>query len=974
MMPRQGTMIADRYRLERKVGGGRVSAMWRVRDQVTDGTCAIKLLHRSMNDHPEALARFSLEDRLSRELTGDYFAERVGSGSWHSLRYIAWRWYEGECLRSLFERNPKQDVHTVYSIVQETCQALAIVHGAGYTHGDLKPENLFFAERSEKESARQLKLIGFGVASRLARPLLGAQARRTPGQIVGTPLYLSPDLILGRVPRGGQADLWALSVIVYEALTGRAPFLGSDLAEVLQKILDRQAPRPSAITNNLPATFDLWWQQALEQQFATAAELSAGLARALAPALRSSRTQRSASLPDRTAPGMEIVVPWAAHAGGGQQPGESPLVPAASSRAVAGSPVAGSPVAGSTIAGSPAPNSPAAASSLAANPVSGGLAPSRPAAVSRGASASPASPSGQARNGSPAQPLPGSTGAAMGSAASGPPALQPSSPVGSITALGVGRPQVSTPLVATVVSKADARPSAVPRASVAQDPARKPVAAKLSDEAAKAGTGTLVAGKAESTNGVASSAGTPAAGEASSAAAKTAPSLSRGDDASGPGKSAPGTPAPAGAAGATAASATVAASAAEPARSPGGNVPSANVTGANVTSTTVAGIGPAALTMMRALEAAASGAPAKIRVTAPDGERAVGPDSEKFSAVPSQLLGLGSRKTLVGIVPPARLGASSVPGAPSASAPAPATASRKTESMVIAGSPCKSIEVSAEGDDELPPSIAALRRPGSPTVPFPRPRAASRAMPWEIDPSAGDPPGRDTIPQSWRDRTGHTLRIVLTNPNHRPHLIAGIVVCAAAALVIFAAGRSPVAGTGVLGQATRSLEPPAPPAAAESPQRTGSRELPPSAATPAPRVDAVAPDPAPPGLQGEELAPGLVIPARSTTSEAPARGEPKPGASPAGTPAGARPSSPLPPSSPPASSPHPVSSAPPAPSPHAVPAPAGHPAPPGDARSTQPASPGTDLHGVAPRAAPKKLAPEPGAPPRPAGGDFDFGI
>src|SRR6476620_1393003 len=189
MMPRQGTMIADRYRLERKVGGGRVSAMWRVQDQVTDGTCAIKLLHRSMNDHPEALARFSLEDRLSRELTGEYFPERVGSGSWHSLRYIAWRWYEGECLRSLFERNPKQDVHTVYSIVQETCQALAVVHGAGYTHGDLKPENLFFAERSEKEkdSSRQLKLLGFGVASRLARPLLGAQARRTPGQIVGTP-------------------------------------------------------------------------------------------------------------------------------------------------------------------------------------------------------------------------------------------------------------------------------------------------------------------------------------------------------------------------------------------------------------------------------------------------------------------------------------------------------------------------------------------------------------------------------------------------------------------------------------------------------------------------------------------------------------------------------------------------------------------------------------------------------------------
>ncbi|HVZ33561.1 MAG TPA: hypothetical protein VG963_14115, partial [Polyangiaceae bacterium] len=200
MMPREGTLIAERYRLERKVGGGRVAATWLVQDQVTQARCAVKLLHRSMNEHAEALARFSLEDRLGRELTGAYFAERIGSGSWQSIRYIAWRWYDGECLRVLFERTPKQDAQTVNSVVQETCNALTAVHGAGYTHGDLKPENIFFAEGGEK--ARQLKLLGFGVASRLTQPLLGIQGRRTPGMIVGTPLYLSPDLILGRVPRG----------------------------------------------------------------------------------------------------------------------------------------------------------------------------------------------------------------------------------------------------------------------------------------------------------------------------------------------------------------------------------------------------------------------------------------------------------------------------------------------------------------------------------------------------------------------------------------------------------------------------------------------------------------------------------------------------------------------------------------------------------------------------------------------------
>ncbi len=314
MMPREGTVIADRYRLERKVGGGRVSAVWRVRDEISARACAIKILHRSMHKHPEALTRFSLEDRLARELSGPHFPERVGSGVWDGMRYIAWRWHEGESLRALFERNPKQDAPTVHSIIQESCQALAAVHAAGYAHGDLKPENIFFADRGESERSRQVKLFGFGVASRLSRPSAAGfgVGRRRPGEIVGTPLYLSPDLILGRVPNGGQADLWALAVIVYEALTGRAPFLGDDIGAVLQAILEKRAPRPTSVAENLPGSFDAWWAQALAQEFETPGEFASALARALAPALRSSHTQRSAALPERPAAASQDITPMPA--------------------------------------------------------------------------------------------------------------------------------------------------------------------------------------------------------------------------------------------------------------------------------------------------------------------------------------------------------------------------------------------------------------------------------------------------------------------------------------------------------------------------------------------------------------------------------------------------------------------------------------------------------------------------------------
>ncbi|MET0413096.1 MAG: serine/threonine-protein kinase [Polyangiaceae bacterium] len=294
MLPREGTMVADRYRLRRKVGGGRVAATWQVHDEQTKSLGVLKLLHRSMHNHPEALRRFSLEAQIARELTGPYFAERIDSGSWQSMRYIAWRWHQGECLRSRFERNPKQDAPTVHGVVKDVCEALGVVHAAGYAHADLKPENVFFAEGPEEPSS-QLKLLGFGVAFPEEPRKGGGSQRpqeRRQGHIVGTPLYMSPDMLRGDVPIGSKADLWSLGVIVYEALTGRVPFLGNDLEETLEVILARQSPRPSSVAD-VPATLDHWWARVTEQQFSSAQEFSNALSKALEPALRSSRTQRS---------------------------------------------------------------------------------------------------------------------------------------------------------------------------------------------------------------------------------------------------------------------------------------------------------------------------------------------------------------------------------------------------------------------------------------------------------------------------------------------------------------------------------------------------------------------------------------------------------------------------------------------------------------------------------------------------------
>src|SRR5690606_5720492 len=92
-----------------------------------------------------------------------------------------------------------------------------------------------------------------------------------------------------------------------EALTGRPPFLGGDIGAVLQAILEKRAPKPSSVADNLPESIDTWWAQALEEEFRSPSELAGALARALAPALRTSHTQRSASLPDRAPSALEAT-------------------------------------------------------------------------------------------------------------------------------------------------------------------------------------------------------------------------------------------------------------------------------------------------------------------------------------------------------------------------------------------------------------------------------------------------------------------------------------------------------------------------------------------------------------------------------------------------------------------------------------------------------------------------------------------
>jgi hypothetical protein len=430
-----------------------------------------------------------------------------------------------------------------------------------------------------------------------------------------------------------------------------------------------------------------------------------------------------------------------------------------------------------------------------------------------------------------------------------------------------------------------------------------------------------------------------------------------------------------------------------------------------VTSTTVAGIGPAAVSFLlgRPSPAASGNEPSGAPVTA---ERradhapgdAPADDANDFSplAPPLRDLGVGTRKTLVGIIPPSvaqpmatvasppAAAAASVPAATASPPPAAAPAAASTQSLVIAGTPCRSIDFPS--DDEAIDSVVPLRRLGNATVPFPRPRAAARsARAEEVHSDEMLPDAyRQQAPQSWRNRTHNTLRVVLTDPDHRPHLVAGLLVCSAAALVIFALGRSPVSGTGMLGQTTGSLSGPSaapaarpgaspPPAAAE--EASGKSPL--GAGTPAAaastgvevveQAEPAEPRRDGPALEGEEVAPGLVVPPRATPpSAAPASSAGSSAATPLVTPPRAPPK-PEPARVAPPVQPGALGGASPAAAPRAAP-PAALAPKPALPVPKPPTATGAVPAATPPRAVPPRKPGTEGAPPRPANPDFDFGI
>ncbi|MBL8740573.1 MAG: protein kinase [Myxococcales bacterium] len=275
-----GTLVTERVRLKEVIATGGMGTVWRAEHTTLGVDVAVKLLTDDVRDDPDALTRFRNEASTASRLTSAHVVKILDFGLFEEeTPFLVMELLVGEDLASLLSREGPLPLAQVSDIVTQAARGLTAAHEVGCIHRDVKPQNLFLAS---VDGEKVVKLLDFGVAR---RPVVASRAASKSGQLVGTPLYMGPEQLTTPAAIDARADLWALAVVAYEALTGDLPFKGETVG-ALAIAVDRGELTPPSKRVGVGPSVDRWFEKAFAREigrrFQTADELATAFRAAVA--------------------------------------------------------------------------------------------------------------------------------------------------------------------------------------------------------------------------------------------------------------------------------------------------------------------------------------------------------------------------------------------------------------------------------------------------------------------------------------------------------------------------------------------------------------------------------------------------------------------------------------------------------------------------------------------------------------------
>ncbi len=276
--PLIGQVLLGKLDVIRAVGKGGMGSVYEVEHLITHHRRALKIIK------PELVKRRTYMKRLIREagvagtLNTPYVVDTYDAGTLDDGSvYILMELLEGRSLYDVIKRDGELSISRLIGIITQVCEGVGAAHREGIIHRDLKPDNIFLIEGPG--GTEHVKIMDFGI-SKFEEPDDEVSRLTSEGVVLGTPFYMSPEQARGK-ELDGRSDIYAVGVMMYEALTGRLPFEDSSISALFIKIaageyLPIQHLRPE-IPDELAAVIDKAMHRKREARYASMDELRASL-------------------------------------------------------------------------------------------------------------------------------------------------------------------------------------------------------------------------------------------------------------------------------------------------------------------------------------------------------------------------------------------------------------------------------------------------------------------------------------------------------------------------------------------------------------------------------------------------------------------------------------------------------------------------------------------------------------------------